>query len=104
MREAPITAIAVATAALLLPLAGCGDDEGGGEKTVTVQETVGPGDTVGDDVTTGGPPASTVSEPPAKAKRGPHYFQTPSENIGCYVSQRNARCDIREREWKPTPP
>ncbi len=30
-------------------------------------------------------------------------FQTPSGNIGCILSKRGVRCDIREHSW-PTPP
>jgi hypothetical protein len=34
---------------------------------------------------------------------GPHYFETPSHNIGCYLSRHDARCDIRQRDWSPPP-
>ena len=30
-------------------------------------------------------------------------FQTPSRNIGCVISKAGARCDIRERSWRPPP-
>jgi uncharacterized protein DUF6636 len=30
-------------------------------------------------------------------------FETPSHNIGCVLSTSGARCDIRERTWKPPP-
>jgi hypothetical protein len=82
LRAIPV-ALLLGAAALL---AGCGDDE---ETTVTVQETV---------------EATEVAEPPAEGTQGPRYFQTPSGNIGCYIDSKHARCDIREREWKPTPP
>jgi hypothetical protein len=62
-------------------LAGCGDDD---ETTVTVQETI-----------------EETSEDPAT--EGPNHFQSPSGNIGCYLDAKHARCDIRKRDWKPTP-
>jgi len=34
---------------------------------------------------------------------GPHYFETPSHNIGCYLDSKSVRCDIRERDWSPPP-
>ena len=30
-------------------------------------------------------------------------FRSPSGNIGCYIGQNLARCDIRERDWSPPP-
>ena len=30
-------------------------------------------------------------------------FQSPSHNIGCYMSGKGVRCDIKEHSW-PTPP
>ena len=39
---------------------------------------------------------------PASASAG--SFQSPSRNIGCYISKGlGARCDIRHREWKAPP-
>lgn len=38
---------------------------------------------------------------PAVAQAGP--FQSPSGNIGCYVSKQGARCDIRHKQWKAPP-
>ena len=31
------------------------------------------------------------------------FFETPSHNIGCVISQAAARCDIRVHSWKPPP-
>jgi len=31
------------------------------------------------------------------------YFHSPSGNIGCGVSKQGARCDIREKDWRPPP-
>jgi hypothetical protein len=31
------------------------------------------------------------------------FFKTPSGNIGCAISGKGARCDIRQHSW-PTPP
>ena len=41
---------------------------------------------------------------PAAADARTRQFQTPSGNIGCYLDANAARCDIRKRDWKPTPP
>jgi hypothetical protein len=38
---------------------------------------------------------------PAVAQAGP--FQSPSGNIGCYISRDGARCDIREKSWTAPP-
>jgi hypothetical protein len=40
---------------------------------------------------------STATHP---AKRQPHYFSSPSRNIGCYVTRRLARCDIADHSWR----
>ena len=41
-----------------------------------------------------------VAAAPASAAT---FFETPSHNIGCVISKSSARCDIRERAWKPPP-
>ena len=122
MRQPRSILAALALAALLaLPLAaaGCGDDE-----TSTVTETVS-GDqtateateapeatgglTEGDQTTSeksgeaGGAATQTQTLSASSGKLGPHYFQTPSQNIGCFISRHDARCDIRERSWSPPP-
>jgi len=84
-------ALPVTLAALLLALAGCGDDT----KTVTELKIPSTGTTV---------KAQTQrlsAIPPGN--HGPHYFETPSHNIGCYIDSKSARCDIRERSWSPPP-
>src|SRR4029078_7485935 len=58
-------------------------------------------------ITTTTPQGKTVTLKPAPAvpagNHGPHYFETPSHNIGCYVSAHDARCDIRKHDWTPPP-
>ncbi|MQA73707.1 MAG: hypothetical protein GEU88_05065 [Solirubrobacterales bacterium] len=45
--------------------------------------------------------ALAVGAPSAGAKlKG---FQSPSHNIGCYISGQGARCDIKHRSWDPPP-
>jgi hypothetical protein len=90
---------------LALLLAGCG---GGGDDSTAARTQA---TTV--QVATTGPPsarASAAAGSPGQRQlsvpagnHGPHYFETPSHNIGCYVSAHDARCDIRERSWSPPP-
>jgi hypothetical protein len=89
------TSLVILVAALALVAAGCGDDEDGGEtETVTVSGT---------DSTTATTQSGAQNLSAGSAKRGPAFFSTPSENIGCHISTKGARCDIRERTWKPPP-
>ena len=37
------------------------------------------------------------------AKRPPHWFSSPSKNIGCYVTRQQARCDIARHTWHAPP-
>lgn len=30
-------------------------------------------------------------------------FQSPSHKIGCYISGKGVRCDVRDRRWDPPP-
>jgi len=30
-----------------------------------------------------------------------YFFQSPSHNIGCIISKRGVRCDIRKKSWSP---
>ncbi len=102
MRLVPLTAL------VALILAGCG----GGTTTVTEtqsQDTAGPTQSTSPATTTTSDGA-TVTVAPAKrspaipaGNHGPHYFETPSHNIGCYIDSHSARCDIRERAWTPPP-
>lgn len=41
------------------------------------------------------------SSPPSDSE--PIFFQTPSENISCAMSDGGMRCDIIERDWSPPP-
>lgn len=109
--KAPRTLLVLAILVLGLGTlaAGCGDDE----DSTTVTETVGTdgsdtgtvepttGTEGGSDSAVEGGGAQTLST--ASGKLGPHYFQTPSENIGCFLSRHDVRCDIRERTWSPPP-
>jgi hypothetical protein len=92
---------------LVLALAGCG----GGTKTVTETrtqpstggETTNQGSTTAPETTAGGGGATTIAVPKGQGNYGPHYFETPSHNIGCYIDSHSARCDIRSRTWSPPP-
>src|SRR3954469_11079463 len=83
----------LACAAVLLALgaAGCGGD------TTTVTET----QSQAQGSSTAATEATPLSVP--AGNHGPHYFETPSHNIGCYISAHDGRCDIRERDWSPPP-
>ncbi len=96
--------LACAAALLALALAGCG----GGTKTVTETQTQGTSTaapTTGSITTTPGGATVTTQQPPAipAGNHGPHYFETPSHNIGCYIDSQSARCDIRQHDWTPPP-
>ena len=41
-----------------------------------------------------------LSAAPARAAT---MFETQSHNIGCVISKAGARCDIRDRAWRPPP-
>jgi hypothetical protein len=97
------TAFALLLLALALAVTGCGDDDDP-EETVKVQETATTEETATAVVTDTLPEEKAASAAGGATRIGPHYFQTPSGNIGCYLDQRAARCDIRKRSWKPTPP
>lgn len=74
------TAIAIAaTTALAAFGAGCGDDDEGTTTEATEATVTG------------------------EAKAGPDFFSTPSGNIACHLGRKAVRCDIRKRDWKPTP-
>lgn len=77
-------------------VAGCGGDD---ETTVT--ETVAEQETT--ETTSSTETAEPTTEAPPPAKRGPGHFRTPSSNVGCVIAPSIARCDIRERNWDPTP-
>ena len=99
MKEASFPLLAGAFAALLI---GCGSDS-----TSTSIKTV--------TETAGGSTASTTtsdsegSQTVFKVSRAPEHLkqlQTPSHNIGCYMSKQrggSVRCDIREHSWTAPP-
>jgi hypothetical protein len=88
-----------------LTLTSCADDGG-----TTVTQTV-PGTTATPSTTTDTEARTTTEATVTEAgggsaalgNHGPHYFQTPSQNIGCFISAHDARCDSRERSWSPPP-
>jgi hypothetical protein len=92
--------LALAAVLLGLAIAGCG----GSNDTTTVTEPAGgePTSSTAQGTDTGAPTASaSVAVPPGDT--GPHYFETPSHNIGCYMDRKSVRCDIREHDWSPPP-
>lgn len=98
----PGRSLACGALLVALILAGCG---GGDTKTVTETRTQAqstPETTPTESSTTPAPATAPEGVSPA-GNHGPHYFETPSHNIGCYVSADDARCDIRERSWSPPP-
>lgn len=52
-------------------------------------------------------PVTSASPLAVKASASPtfHYtdFRSPSRNIGCYLLDGTARCDINHRDWSPPP-
>jgi hypothetical protein len=93
--------LALGATLLALLIAGCGGDD-----TTTAARTQATGSTSGTTAATTGtssaPRAQTAAAVPP-GNHGPHYFETPSHNIGCFISRHDARCDIRERSWSPPP-
>ena len=92
----------------MLGIAGCGGDTTTVTETQTQSTGVQTQSTTPQTTTTPSGATVTVSPPPKlqavpAGNHGPHYFETPSHNIGCYLSAHDARCDIRERDWSPPP-
>ena len=54
-------------------------------------------------------PTKAPKKPERPRKRLPHvvgsirFFSSPSENIGCVITQTSARCDIREKSYRQPP-
>ncbi len=92
--------LACAAALLALSIAGCG---GGDTKTVTETQAQTQAQAQAQSLTTTTAQGKTVtvqrSVPVPSDNQGPHYFETPSHNIGCYLDSRSVRCDIREHDW-----
>jgi hypothetical protein len=95
--------LACAAALLALALAGCGSDT----KTVTEgQPSTQSTSTGATETETAGAVTGETDQKVPRApagNHGPHYFETPSHNIGCYLDSKSVRCDIRERNWSPPP-
>lgn len=93
--------LACAAVLLALGIAGCG----GANDTTTVTETAQAGNqaTATQTGTDTGASIATASAAVPAGNHGPHYFETPSHNIGCYIDSRSVRCDIRQRDWSPPP-
>jgi hypothetical protein len=93
-----LLALPLAIAALVAIGGGCGSDDS--EETVTEQSTV----TVGGSPTAPASGTGTGAEATASARALPlKSFGTPSGNIGCQLSTKSARCDIKEHDWTAPP-
>jgi hypothetical protein len=90
--------LALGCTLIALVLAGCG----GGSDTSTRTESHGGAATTAGTASGAGTQQPRPLSVPA-GNHGPHYFEAPSHNIGCFVSAHDARCDIRERSWSPPP-
>ncbi len=100
MRTARLLPAVLALSFAALALLACGNDEGGGGETVTVTERTVTETTAGSETTTtedGAPPAADLEVAELT------FFQSPTGNIGCVIDPESVRCDIGERDWKPTP-
>jgi hypothetical protein len=87
--------LACAAVLLALTLVGCGGD------TKTVTQTQTQAQTQG--ANTPGPAIASAASAVPAGNHGPHYFETPSHNIGCYMDSKSVRCDIREHDWTAPP-
>lgn len=88
--------------ACCVPLAACGS---GGGKPVA-QTTASGGSKPASTGTTTVTTTTTMTTTPPTPPRHLAGFQSPSRNIGCYMSVQPsayARCDIRSRSWSPPP-
>lgn len=96
MKRGSVLSVAVACAAAV---AACGS---GGSKTVvkttTAASAPGPATTI--TVTKTAP-----APQPALSRGASHlaFFRSPTGNIGCAIAEGTARCDIRNRDWSPSP-
>ena len=104
MKEASFPLLAAVFAGALL--IGCGSDsESTVVKTVTEQGSAQTESTTtsdSEDAQTG----YTISRVPAPRPLHLKQFQSPSQNIGCYLSSQrggSGRCDIREHSWTAPP-
>jgi hypothetical protein len=105
-----VSRLLLAAGVIPLLLAGCGSDTKTVTETTTQSSTATTSSVAQTTVTTAvTTPEGTTTAPVAVAasaasgNHGPHYFMTPSDNIGCYLSAKSVRCDIRERNWSPPP-
>jgi uncharacterized protein DUF6636 len=89
--------LACAAALVVLALAGCGGDT----KTVTETRAQAQAQSLTPTTAQGNTVTVQRSAPIPSGNQGPHYFETPSHNIGCYLDSKSVRCDIRERDWTP---
>ena len=103
---------------LVGPTVGCGADGGDESATTTTAEstttatdattTTGSTETTSTASTTTTPASSstttaTTTTSPPTTVTGLTSFRSPSGNIGCYIDQQGARCDIGDRTWQPPP-
>jgi uncharacterized protein DUF6636 len=91
--------LACAAALVVLVLAGCGGDT----QTVTETQTAAQAQSLTPTTAQGKTVTMQRAAPIPSGSQGPHYFETPSHNIGCYLDSKSVRCDIRERDWTPPP-
>ncbi|HEX5592598.1 MAG TPA: DUF6636 domain-containing protein [Solirubrobacterales bacterium] len=47
--------------------------------------------------------ATVPTHPPARVGGKIVYFNSPSRNIACALHDGSARCDIRQKDWRPPP-
>ena len=84
-------------------LVGCGSD---GDSTVTETVTRNTGTQAQTTTTAETPTGTSQAEAPPSKPLHLTQFQSPSHNIGCYLSAQgggSVRCDIREHSWTAPP-
>jgi len=94
--------LALALAATAGLLAGCGSSSSTtviSNSTVTQTVTTPPSTSSSTSSTTTTTASTTTTTPTSRLT----FFASPSGNIGCVMSARSARCDIKDRAWKPPP-
>lgn len=107
-RASRVTLVGIAVLALAAGCSGKGPGRSAGS-TATSASTSTPASpsNPGRSTTTSTRPSTSAASstlPPDAGDHGPDYFSLPSNNIGCYLSADQVRCDAAQKTWVAPPP